>query len=501
MSRRQEMEQFARLLEEQTRRNKICPIANVEPHEGQVPFVDGTAPIILALCGNRWGKSFINMCLLIAYALGYYPWKVPDFKLIRNAEGKWDFPPRSQIDSKYWTRRSDGLPSRLPANVLFLSGLSLSRGIGEIAQKAFLELWPESVEYKAYLGTLGVWQKLVLQNKSQIYFGSALQSGMAWEGFNSDYISIDEPIPRRVFTPVRRGTIDNCAPIRWSMTPIGDANMAWIVADILDSDRTDVDVIRGTSWDNPTLDRKALHDFFNDPTLTESERRARELGEVQALGRRVVSTFESNINVIPTTVIDPDVPRLLVADPHHSKPTVLIWFAVLDDGERLIAYREWPEGDFNKGKIPPQSTHDLAGTIKMLEGKESIEWRVCDPSFGRQHAKVLGDTFRSFQEEMSDYGLYFDTRTDNDVERGIQRLRDACKMNLTTKRPRLSIMRSCPNLIKSLNLWSYEEMTDGRLKVSEQYKDHCDCLRYALAYDFPISMDKGFSYLDQDEEE
>lgn len=452
---------------------------------------------MVVLAGNRAGKTHVNIACLIANALGYYPWLVPGFKLIHTADGKVDFPPRSQIPSQYWTRRTDGLPTRLPAKVLFVSGLSLSRGVGEIAQDKWLQLWPREVEFKTYLATLGVWQKLRLNNGSEVYFGSAHQTGLAWEGFAADAVVLDEPIPKRIFIALRRGTIDQRAQIKWSLTPLGGAEIAWMAADLIRDEREDVHTIRGTSWQNPYLDKEALRLFLDDPSLSAAERRARESGEVMALGRRIVTTFDEH-NIIPTTEIPPDVPRLLVVDPHHSKPTVCVWLAVQD--EQLIAYRELPEHDFTKGGVPALALHDLAGTIKSLEGKEKLEWRVCDPAFGIQHAKVLGTTFKSFQEEMAEYGLYFDERVDNDVDRGIQRLRDYCKISHTTKQPRLLVMRNCPNLIRALQFWSYEERPDGALKVSEIFKDFADACRYACMYDRPLNTSKGWSYLNQDEE-
>jgi hypothetical protein len=173
----------------------------------------------------------------------------------------------------------------------------------------------------------------------------------------------------------------------------------------------------------------------------------------------------------------------------------------MDEGERLVAYREWPTDDVEKSGPRPITNHDLAGLIKSLEGREEVKWRLCDPTFGRAHAKVLGQAFDSFEESMASYDLYFDSRVDNDVDRGIMKLRDAFRLSSVTNRPRLSIMSHLRNVQNSLLLWSYKELDSGTLKVGEKYKDFADVCRYAVVYDMPVFSRSGsYSYLDQEEE-
>jgi hypothetical protein len=456
---------------------------------------------VVILAGNRFGKTHIAVAEALAAALGYRPWMVPDFSLIQDEDGKWHFPPRGPgIPPEAWVRRVDGLPINVPNKIVGVTGLTLARGIGEIIQSKIMDLWPKQVPFKTHLGPLGVWAKIAFENGSEISFGSATQTGLTWEGFAADLVVADEPIPKRVFTALRRGLIDRAGQFKWPMTPLGDANIAWVAADLLREDRQDVEVIKGTSWENPYADRERLEEFFNDPTLSAEERKARETGEVAALGRRIVTTFTDDC-IIPTTVIEPDQPRIMVVDPHHARPPAIIWAAVYDDGEHFVIYREWPEVDFEKAGVPAIAMHDLAGKIKTLEGAERIHWRLCDPRFGPAHAKVLGQQYRSFVEEMADYDLLFQHNVDNDIDRGISRLRDAFKVDTVTKRPRISVMRHCANTIRALSFWAYEGFDGEKLKVSEHYKDFADVCRYLCMYELPIfSKEGGFSYLDWENE-
>lgn len=502
MQSKEELLQLAAALAEQDRRRAECPVAFHKPHPGQQQFEDSLEPIVIAMCGNRWGKTHENVLEAIAAGLGYRPWKVPGFQLVQDEEGKWHFPPREDMPPESWVLRTDGLPISIPSKVAIVSGLPLERGIGEIIQAKWYELWPPQVEYKVFYGTLGVWRKLRFQNGSEVYFGSASQQQLAFEGFAADRVVVDEPIPKRVYVALRRGLVDKRGQMKWSMTPLGDANIAWVAADLIDTERDDVCIIKGAGRDNPYLDTEALNRFLDDPAMSAEERRARETGEIAALGRRIVTPFGPH-NSIPPTQIPDTVPRILVVDPHHSKPAACIWAAVEGEGQdtELIVYRESPTDDFHKMGATKMALHDLAGHIKTLEGREKVQWRLCDPAFGRQHAKVHGIQYPSFVEQMASYGLVFDDCVDNDIDRGIQRLRDACRLIEGRPVPRLRIMSHCKNCLRALSFWSYEERADETLKVSERFKDFADCLRYLVSYEFPILLTKGLSYLDEDNDD
>jgi hypothetical protein len=408
-------------------------------------------------------------------------------------------PTDPRIPKEALVLRCDGLPIRYPGTFLVCTGLPLAQGIGAIIQEKFTHLWPNGVPYKPHLGTLGVWRKLVFPSGAEIHFGSAQQTNLAFEGFNADAAFFDEPTPKRVYTAVKRGLIDRNAWLKWTMTPLGGAEMAWVAADLV-RDVKNVKLIRGTSYDNPFLNRKALDRFIDDPALSEAERKARLTGEIAAIGQRIVTTFDDTCTIPPTS-IPHDVPRVLICDPHHSKPSCLIWAAVFGDGDdkEWVIYREWPEEDITKSGVPKIAVEDLAGEIKRMEGKENVPWRICDPQFGVQHAKVHGRQFRSFVEIMADYGLHFTTDTDNDVDRGVQRLRDVFKRSPVSEKPRVLVMKNCQNTIRSLSYWAYEGlMESGKMKPSEQYKDFSDCVRYMVMADYPVMVGDDWSYLDDE---
>jgi len=491
---------LAEALDEAATRRARCPIAHFTPHDGRGPdggdygdgqdkFFAATSPIVLVLCGNRWGKTHALVAQAMAHALGYYPWEVPGFELIQSNKGEWRFPDRGQVPSSAWVKRADGLPVANPGVFIVITGLQYREGIGSIIQPKWQELWPDQVQIKPYLGQHGVWNQIKLPNGSLVRFCSDHQPNLSFEGATNDGLFIDEPIRRHTFIALKRGTVDRNARTFWTFTPLAEAGVGWIVSDLMRESRHDVTILRARGKANPTINHEALERFVNDPVLSDADRRARDYGDIEALGFNIVNTFGDH-NIVPFTNMDPSTPKVCVVDPHHSRWPAIVWAAMPDD-EQFIIYREFPEVEYEKAGCSTLTNEDLAAEIRRIEGKHNVFWRVCDPKGGTQHAKVHGQQFRSFQEEMLDYGLIFSDQTDNDVDRGIQELKDACKVSPSLGRPRLLVMSNCKNTIRALQFWSYRETMNGELKPSEEFKDFNDCLRYLLRADIPPPHHKG----------
>jgi hypothetical protein len=441
------------------------------------------------------------MAECIATLLGYRPWLVPDFAMKMGPRGKPVFPDRDEVPTNAWVLRTDGIPIEMPSKVAFVTGLPIKHGIGEIIEPKFRELWPESAAFHATNGNAGVWDKLHLPNGSTAFFGSSSQPNLSWEGFHATKVLADEPIRRTVYVALKRGLVDTNGQFMWTMTPLGGSEMAWVAADLVEAPEG-VHIVRGSSYDNPFNDPTALTKFFKQTGMSEEEKRARMYGDLAVLGYRIVTTFGSTAVVEPTT-IPYNTPRVMVVDPHHSKPHVCIWAAILGDGEdrQYLIYRESPTEDFTKMGAHKETLQDFNGRIRKLEGKEDVIYRICDPQFGRQKAKVLGVQYPCFVDEMYKFGLAFNTRVDNDVERGIQAMRDAFEISNVTGKPRVLVSRHCKNTIKALKFWSYETREDGELKPSEKFKDFADAVRYLVMSNPPSDRMESFSYLEDEDDE
>lgn len=502
---RKDKEELFRLLSEKERRANICPVANVKWNEGgqkKAAEAINLYDLILFAAGNRSGKSYWLVCHIIAYMLGYKPWEVPNFQLVRNEDGTLDFPEQVDIDPKYWVYRSDNLPVSVPSSIIFVTGLPLTKGT-KILKDTFLELWPPDVKFKTYTGPLGTWAGIEYRG-SRLNIGADTQQVQSFEGAKHAAAFFDEPVRKNVFTAVKRGLIDLYGRILWSMTPLGDARIAWVARDFVmnEEELEGITIIYGSAKDNKHVSQTALSRFLDDPSMSDEEREARAHGKFGTIGRAIISTLDPAVTFIDPIAIPSDVPRMMVVDPHHSKPSCIAWFAMVSD-EHFIIYREWPNVRLHKMGVSTMDIPGLALKIKELEGKETVDYRVCDPSFGRQHAKVLGVRQKSFQEQMAELHLHFDSRVDNDVERGIDALREAFRPSAVTKRPKVQIFKTCTNCKDAVTLWSYEETPSGELKVSEKLKDFADVIRYGVmaAPNLTANYYSSTNYLPEDDDE
>ena len=502
---REDKEKLFRLLSEKARRASVCPVANVKWNNGgQIKAAESVNlyDIILFSAGNRSGKSYWLVAHIIAYMIGYKPWEVPGFELIRNEDGTLDFPDQADIDPKYWVYRSDGLPVSVPSSLIFVTGLPLGKGT-KVLEDTFRQLWPADVKFKFYTGPLGTWSKVQYKD-SVLSIGADTQQVQSFEGARHAAAFFDEPVRKNVFTAVKRGLIDLYGRIFMSLTPLGDARTAWMARDFImhEGELEGVIVIYGSAFDNKHISQTALSRFLEDPSLTDDEKNARAYGKFGTLGRAIISTLDPAVTFIDPITIPSDVPRMMVVDPHHSKPSCIAWFAMVSD-EHFIIYREWPNVRLHKMGVSTMDIPGLALKIKELEGKETVDYRVCDPSFGRQHAKVLGVRQKSFQEQMSELHLHFDSRVDNDVDRGIDALREAFRPSAVTKHPKVQIFKNCTNCKDAVTLWSYEETPSGELKVSEKLKDFADVIRYGVmaAPNLTANYYSSTNYLPEDDDE
>jgi len=501
---RKTKEELYHLLTERERRIKICPVANIEWNaRGQTQAANAVDlfNILLFSAGNRAGKTFWLVAHIIAYLLGYKPWEVPGFELVRDTDGKLQFPHQSDIDSKYWLYRTDGLPVALPSSIIFVTGLPLTRGT-RVLEKTFRELWPPDVEFKWHTGPLSTWAR-VEYNGSVLTIGADTQKVQSFEGAKHAAAFFDEPVRKQIFTAVRRGLIDLRGRVFWSLTPLGDARVSWIARDyIMTEDNIEgVGIIYGSAYDNKHISQEALREFLEDPNLSKEERDARAEGKFGTVGKTIISTLDVGKTFINPIPIPRDVPRMLVVDPHHSKPACMAWFALIND-DHYVIYREWPTARLHTVGIPKLDIPGLALKIKELEGTEDVDYRFCDPSFGRQHAKVLGVRHKSFQEQMIEHKLYFDTRVDNDLDRGIDALREAFRPSPVTGRSRVQVFNNCVNTKDALLLWAYEDTPSGELRVSERMKDFADVVRYGVMSGPKLSTELygSSSYLPEEDE-
>jgi phage terminase large subunit-like protein len=486
------------------------PLRFLKPHKKQRTFLSSPARVRFFLGGNQSGKTTGGWMDGIANAYGYRFWEVPDLELA--GRGFQDLPRRENVPSKYWVKNAKGNYITVPNTGFIVTGLAARRGIGETIWEKFQEIWPKSCKvYPRYM-MAGVPASMQFPNGSRVIFGSGEQQELSTEGVVIHWAWVDEPIPQRVYIGLWRGLIKNYGRISFTLTPL-KAKAAWIYNYFISPNRESqkdlsISHIEVTMRDNPHLDKKAIEEFENDPSLSESERQARLYGKFQHLESRVWPQFFNG----PPFVCEPfaipeDWDRMCIVDPHTARPWAIIWAAISPSGVFYI-YREWPEEEYVQITSSDMTFSDYAYLIRKLEGKENIRWRVMDPNYGVQHRKKMGWVERSIQEEIADYGLHFDVLVDDSLLRGIDVI--ANMFNYDKSRaigpdngPKIVIFDNCLNVKSSISNLAYVESKNvyrRTEKISEEFKDFADTVRYMGVYERPMLSD-SFSYFEESEEE
>jgi hypothetical protein len=451
---RKDLEDAAAALLELERRKNDNPLYFFEPNPKMPAFHFNRAPVRLLAGGNRSGKTEHLVAEGCCAALGYRPWvlrkrglPIPDDMVRR--------PARLPDDAIVFD--GAGVRIRVPGTILLGTGLDLKKGIGEtLHQKVLDMLGPEGgpVIEKIYMGHATVPNQVVLRNGSKIYYASAKQKGLSWESTNHSWYGIDEPFPRRLYTGVRRGAIDQAAPICFSFTPLGP-DAAWMFRDLYSkADGEKVSVFNISIFDNPWLPPKAVEEFAKDPSISDVEKEARLYGRFLHLIDRIYPQFQEDVHIIPPMRPEPGWLVGLVIDPHSVKPWAMAWFTITPRGD-IIFFREWPKGDFTKLRRDTRSPAEYAQLIRQIERDRPADYRLLDPNYGPRSDTIRGVSVASVRDILAEHGIQTQTKLNDNLAYGEARVRallsyDTGNPLSDVNCPRLYFTEDCGNCIASM---------------------------------------------------
>lgn len=509
MSTREEKIHRLLALKEQRRRREAAPLFFFEPHQKQLAalgaFVGNDLKrAFLYVAGNRSGKTTIVVYMLFVWWYGYFFHLLP--QNLRQLTEDGDYPPRDQIPPEYWVRRPDGVPMRQPSHILFISGLSLVKGIGRILWPKIEEFLPSAVKAPGRLqvrrGALSVPIACTNSYGATITLGSQEQGSMAFEGANYDAVAFDEPVKKAVFTAAWRGLIDHYGPFCMGFTPLGP-DAAWTHREFVLAGRKDIQLIRSSQDENPHLSAKALEEFEEGVDFTEEELAARKHGKWGHLTHRAFPLFDPTIHVIPPFQIPDNWPRVCACDPANRRPFFLVWLAYDSVRDTWIVYDEYPKGvPYMQIRSSTTSVREYSSIIRNMEGGRPADVRYIDPRFGPAEYTVKGQKLTSVVDDFADFGLYFDARVPDvaRIETGIVKIRELLSYDRSLpvsalNRPKLLITSDCINVAEAFANYSFvppaardEHQLDER--TLEAYKDAIDAIRYAILPGPPCRLDR-----------
>jgi len=434
------------------------PLSKLRPHEKQLQFLDSSARVRLFFGGNRSGKTYIGIAEALAHAYGVRPWCSPP---------RW-------------------LDVPVPNTGIIVSGQGWGRGVGGTIIQTVTSFIPRSA-FKQRAGPAGAPVKLILDNESVIHLAAGSQDLAAFEGMAFHWAAIDEPIPRGVFDGIWRGLVSTKGRIWFTLTPLG-ANAQWMHELFIAENKLGAEVITASITDNPYLDAKAVEQF-KALELRPGEAAARFRGVFEFLSDRVHPQFDPQ----GPAVIDPQVlpggVRILSVDPHASKPWVLLYVHLSDDGVWTV-YDEWPPGPRWERALDGQEA-SIEAYVRIMRALEHVpvQIRIMDPLAGGQ-AQYAGRTLQ--QDILKRTGVYFSLQTQCNTMLGISRI------NALLADGKLRIFRTCTNTIRSLASVAFDPRQPRGHVVAGINKDHWDALRYALMADVRPPAQLCYAYTDAD---
>ena len=502
---REEKEKLLRALQELERRKRAAPLLFYKPHPKQNEFHEAgkTHRRRIVLSGNRWGKSHAGSREALAHVYGYRYWEVPGISLTPDG----DLPSRSNIPTEYWIFRHDKVPIRVPNHGMVVTGLSTLRGIGQVIWPKIKEAVPQALlrsrEIKPYMQSSGVPERIEFPNGSVIHTGSKQQDRSQFEGFDIDWAWVDEPVPRWLYNGLWRGLSDNCGPIWFTMTPLGSDSL-WMIDWLKDPE---VWSYSGPQRDNTYLSSRTFDDFESDGKFSKRERAARLYGEFEFLGDRVFENLDPDVHFIEPFPIPPHWLRGQTVDPHHKKAAFVLWWACDPETEPEWVYhfyREWPTEDYFNMEGGAMSCTDYAALFRSIEVAHPAQVSICDPRFGKAEWAHLGAGVATvWVSEMGAAGLHYDANVHGvgRLEIGHTKITELLRYDKNfpvgpTNTPRIFVHRSCKNLMKAFQYYGYLQQKESERgvveKVSEEYKDPIDCVRYTVLYRIPMMNVSGW---------
>jgi hypothetical protein len=294
------------------------------------------------ICSNKIGKTALLENLLISWLAGYEPWEYVDK----------DDPDAVEIQGHYYRRSSLGIE---PPVDIILTGEDWKLHIGRVLVPE-LKKWAPKGWYRTKKNEQGVeylWEFCdkngSWKHPSTLTLMSYSQDDALFESFRAQGVGMDEPPPKSKYKAMSRGLLLDRGKTVLSLTPIKEA---WILDDIVLSDRKDIGIIDGLMiTDNPDLLNNDIRTLT--PYLSTEE---------------IASYFD----------------LLLYEDKAKGKP-------VTDRGYAATSYLE---------KIIPEKAWDTIGDLRILKFIRDIDPSDVPPRIFGQFKSLVGRVLKEFDVDM-----------------------------------------------------------------------------------------------------
>jgi hypothetical protein len=231
--------------------------------------------------------------------------------------------------------------------------------------------------------------------------------------------------------------------------------------------------------------------------IAPGELEARMTGAPISGGGQIYPNFKREIHAVRDYCVNPDWPVFQVIDPHAAKLTFSIW-AQMDPLGNIVVFAEWPSArEFGRYDAMTERPYTIQ--------QECAAWRRIEAEYGIANANItrIGDPNRLKTPELSssktllthfaENGFRFGVNVSDDLEVGHAKVSE--RLYFSAERlalnkddigalPRLFFHERCENTINAMRGYAFKKTgkVGGSVteRVSETYKDPCDCVRYLV---------------------
>jgi phage terminase large subunit-like protein len=458
---------------------------------------------------NQSGKSQIGVAEDIAHAMGFRPWL-----------------PKTDPDYR--------IPIQVPNTGLVgceVAGQTLAQNI----EPRFMKLIPAHCVAEKTRYSDGSIKSLCLTYDfngdpcgSTIHFRSYVQPAESFEGIIAHWIHWDEPPPQAILNAAERGKMSTNAPSWLTMTPLKEPyiyNLFSLQAFNNGGQDQEIAAFRCSVWENcqdwcracnvtipenqpeklkPDATRpvdkcpacgkvmgfmpRAGIDNYLKKITDPDEREAREEGKWKHLSGLVYKELDRAVHIYPDFEIPSDWMRLEVVDPHDAKPTRWIFGAVSPEeisiGGKNANRIYWYSYLLLQGTI-----HEMVRQVKVRRAQNGYRepgMVILDAKYGAKTVKTAAEE-TSWEDELAKagiHGIQLSHSAPGDVALGHKAVKEYL-------RPQLSILRGkeIPGMMFAErgcggDRGPWQDMSNyswdvGKDKPQEEFKDFCDCVRYA----------------------
>lgn len=507
--------------------NALMRIGLIRMNRIQEPFIrsknkSGRTPKRRILeCGEKTGKTRINIMEGLAHAMGFRPWldnDDPDFKIA----------------------------IRVP-NQGLMGCMTMAQSVTAKIEPELLALIPPHCAPEWKRDTTGALKSVTLRYDylgkvcgSTIHIRSYNQLADTFLGIDYDWLSWDEPPPEDVLRAAERGKVVTNAPSWFAMTPLSQAYLYDLFSvHAFNAGGTDpeIAIYHGPIWSNcqdwcrncncvipennpvnmadphmerPTdrcpmcnevmgfMPRAGIEEYlkmYTDP----DERAAHEDGKWAHLSGLVYKELDRAVHLYKDFEIPRHWMRIEAVDPSDARPTRWLFGAVSPE-EVVINGKQANRIYWYTYLLPSGNIGAIAKAVKVKRAEHNYEepqMVILDAKFGVRVTQSLDDS-TSWEEQLDRAGIkhiVLSHSAPGDVALGHKVVKEYLQSHYSALKDKsfpamMFAEEGCKgNRSPIQDAFNYQ-WKPGTDKPEEAYKDFCDCFRYA-ALEQPVYRPPG----------